>query len=296
MSVFGSEINRFIKSKSILNRLMLINIGLFLVISILAVIGYLSGIGKIEKLIVYNLAVPASLSELLYKPWTLFTYMFLQEDFFHVLFNMIMLYFGGKLFSDLLGERRLLAVYILGGLAGAVLYIVSFNVFPAFQNTINSSIALGASASVLAVFVAVAAYMPDMQVTLFLFGNIKLKWVALIMVVLDFINIKNGNSGGHIAHIGGAIFGLIYTLSLQKGTDLSKGINKLFEGITSLFKPKPKMKVAYKKTKSDAEFNTNKKAKQQQVDAILDKISKSGYDSLTKEEKDILFKISKENF
>ncbi len=138
--------------------------------------------------------------------------------------------------------------------------------------------------------------MPDMQVTLFLFGNIKLKWVALIMVVLDFINIKNGNAGGHIAHIGGAIFGLIYTLSLQKGTDLSKGINKLFEGITSLFKPKPKMKVTYKKTKSDAEFNTNKKAKQQQVDAILDKISKSGYDSLTKEEKDILFKISKENF
>ncbi len=122
MSAFGNEINRFVKSKSILNRLMLINIGLFLIISILAVIGYLSGIGKIEKLIVYNLAVPASLSELLYKPWTVFTYMFLQEDFFHVLFNMIMLYFGGKLFSDLLGERRLLAVYILGGLAGAVLY------------------------------------------------------------------------------------------------------------------------------------------------------------------------------
>lgn len=296
MSVFGNEINRFIKSKSILNRLMLINIGLFLAISIIAVLGYLTGFNNLEKLIVYNLAVPASLNELIYKPWTIFTYMFLQEGFFHILFNMIMLYFGGKLFSDLLGERRLLAVYILGGLAGAILYIISFNTFPVFQTTLNSSIALGASASVLAVFIAVATYMPDMQITLFLFGNIKLKWVALIMVVLDFINIKNGNAGGHIAHIGGAIFGLTYTLLLQKGTDLSKGINKFLDGFTSLFKPKPKMKVSYKKTKSDTEYNTQKKVKQQQIDEILDKISKSGYDSLTKEEKDILFKISKENF
>ena len=222
--------------------------------------------------------------------------MFLHEGFFHILSNMIMLYFGGLLFVEYLGEKRFIATYFLGGISGALLYILVFNIFPAFSSIAPISIALGASASVLAVFVAVASYLPNFSVNLVFFGPVRLKFIALFLVILDLISIDKGNPGGHIAHLGGAMYGYFAMTQLKKGVDFSSGISKLLNWFSSLFKsqPKSKMKVTHKVPRNDEAYNAMKKSKQESIDRILDKISKSGYESLTKQEKEELFKMSKE--
>jgi hypothetical protein len=217
--------------------------------------------------------------------------MFLHEDLLHILFNLLFLYFGGRIFNDLLSSKRLLAVYVLGGVAGAVLFILAFNLFPVFGTGVNYAYALGASASALAVLVAIASYVPNYTVYLMLFGPVKLKWIAVISVVLDLISIKNGNAGGHIAHLGGAAFGFIYASQLKKGNDWAKIFNTPFQIISTLFKPKSKIKVVHRNP-NKASVNGNDRSKQQVIDEILDKISKSGYESLSKSEKEILFKLS----
>lgn len=289
---FVNEIKHQFKKGDVLTRLISVNIAVFLIVNVVWLISFLSGNGNYwSKIIVSWLSVPAGLSQLVYKPWTILTYMFLHEDLFHVLFNLMFLYFGGRIFSDLLNNNRLLAVYILGGIAGALLFILSFNLFPVFSAGLNYSYALGASASALAVLTAIAAYVPDYTVYLMFFGPVKLKWIAIVSVVLDLISIKNGNAGGHIAHLGGAAYGFIYAIQLKKGNDFSFLINKPLTFLNDLFKPKSKIKVAH----HNPQFKSTQKAdksKQQVIDEILDKISKSGYESLSKTEKEILFKLS----
>ncbi len=245
------------------------------------------------------LAVPAALNELLFKPWTLITYMFLHEDFFHILFNMLWLYWFGKIFLEYMGNKKLLSTYVLGGLSGAVLYILAFNIFPVFQGALPMSYALGASASVLAIVIAVATYVPNYTLHLMFLGPVKIKYIAIFSVLLDIMSIQGSNSGGHIAHLGGAIFGFYYVRQLNKGKDLSTGFMSILDKITSYFYSSgSKLHVAHSRGGksgrglSDEEFNSEKKTQQDKMDLILDKISKSGYDSLTKEEKDILFRIS----
>ncbi len=291
MSLF-SEIKKRYSLGSTLLKLIYINAGVFLLVKIVEAIAFLLKLPGLYDGFISYLAVPASLSELATRPWTALTYMFLHEGFLHILFNMLWLYSLGRIFTDYIDQKKLVAVYLLGGLSGAFLYIVSFNLFPAFSDVLHVSVALGASASVMAVVIATAAYIPDYTVQLFLLGRIKLKYMALGIFILTSVLDFSTNTGGKIAHIGGALLGYLYGISLKSGRDIGKGINRVIDGFATWFKPRKKMTVTYKKPMTDYEYNQAKADHQQQINKILEKISKGGYDSLTKEEKEILFKES----
>jgi membrane associated rhomboid family serine protease len=287
------EIKDSFRRGSVLTRLIYVNLAVFVAVKLIQVLFFLFNIGEAGTLIIGWLAVPASFSELLSRPWTIFTYMFLHEGFLHILFNILWLYWLGRIFLEYLDGRKLLGVYILGGLAGAALYILAFNLFPAFEQVLPVSRALGASAGVLAVVISISVYVPNYTIYLLFLGPVKLKYIAAFMIVLDIISISGSNAGGHIAHLGGALFGWFFIRQYRKGRDITRGINDLLTRTSSLFKRRSKLKVEYRKTKTDYEYNKQKVMKQQHIDDILDKISKSGYESLTREEKEILFKVSK---
>lgn len=302
-SVWG-EIVHFYKGHSVLTRLIIINVAVFILVNIIGLFAYLAN--SAGSMFYHNpttlwLAVPSNVDTLIHKPWTIFTYMFLHYDFFHILFNMVTLYFGGRVFVYFLKRNQLVATYILGGLIGATFYIVAFNVFPVFDSIASRSIALGASASVLAVLVAIATYSPNFSMNLIFIGPVKLKYIAIFFVVIDVISIDKGNPGGHIAHLGGAFWGFIYATGLKKGTDFANIFISMGKAIKSFFytERKSTMKVDYRKEQKppsdDYEYNKRKAHNQEQVDEILDKISKSGYESLTKKEKEFLFKMGNKN-
>jgi membrane associated rhomboid family serine protease len=286
------DINKSFYKGSSLTQLIYINIGVFIVIALATIIGFLLTYPMVDEIMIKFLAVPASLNELLLKPWTLITYMFLHKDIWHILFNILWLYWFGTIFLNILDQRKLVAVYLIGGICGAILYVVSFNIFPAFKEIVNESVAIGASASVMAVVVAIAAYTPDYSIRLLLLGRVKIKYMALAILILTSFMDFSVNSGGKLAHIGGAVFGYIYAMNLRQGRDLGIGINKIIDFFATIFKPRKKMRVAYKRPVNDYEYNKVKTDRQAKIDAILDKISKGGYDSLTKEEKDTLFRES----
>lgn len=288
------EVKDTFKHGNMLTKLIYVNLGVFLAVKILDGIFGLFVIGS-ENTLVEWLAVPADLSQLLYKPWTVFTYMFLHQGFLHILFNLLWLFWFGKIFLEYLTGKQLLNVYLLGGISGAALYILAFNLFPAFSEVLPISIALGASAAVLAIVVATAVYVPDYTVYLMFLGQVKLKYIALVSVLLDLVLLMDGNAGGHIAHIGGAIFGWFYITQLRKGKDISSGFGKTLDGFASWFKPKKNLKVTYKRGETDLDYNKRKKTEQKDIDKILEKIAKSGYESLTKSEKEILFRQSMNN-
>lgn len=292
MGTIADNIKSSFRKGSNLIRLIYINAAVFLIISITLIIGFLLRNQDIPRATVDLLAVPASLHALALKPWTLITYMFTHKDIWHILFNMLWLYWFGIIFLEYLDQRKLVAVYLLGGLSGAILYIASFNIFPAFTDVINDSVAIGASASVMAIVIAIAAYVPDYTVSLFLFGRIKIKYLALAIFILTTVMDFSVNSGGKLAHMGGALFGYLYTINIKRGHDPGKWINSIIDFFATLFKPRKKMKVTYRKPADEYEYNKVKSEHQGRINHILDKISKGGYDSLTKDEKDFLFKES----
>ena len=286
------DIKRTFRHGSNLTRLIYINISVFLIISLSAIISFLLDYPAIESKILDLLSIPASYKYLLVKPWTLITYMFTHKDIWHIVFNMLWLYWFGRIFLEYLDQRKLVAVYLMGGISGAIVYVLSFNIFPAFTGVVAESVAIGASASVMAVVIAIAAYVPDYTVQLFLLGRIKIKYMALAIFILTSVMDFSINSGGKLAHIGGAIFGFFYIQNLRKGRDIAKGFNRIIDFFATIFKPRKKLKVTYKKPASDYDYNKIKTDRQAKINLILDKISKGGYDSLTKEEKDTLFKES----
>jgi membrane associated rhomboid family serine protease len=286
------DIRRTFGRGSSLTKLIYLNIAIFLFIAIGSIIGYLLNDQTLSFKILNLFSVPASIKALLLRPWTLVTYMFTHKDILHILFNMLWLYWFGRIFLEYLDQKKLVAVYLLGGISGAIIYIISFNIFPAFSQIVTESVAIGASASVMAVVVAISVYVPDYSINLFLLGRVKIKWVALVIFILTSVMDFSVNSGGKLAHIGGALFGYLYTVSLHRGRDLGKGINKLLDFFVTLFKPRKKIRVTYKKPKTDYEYNKAMADHQAKINKILDKISKGGYDSLTKEEKDLLFNES----
>jgi membrane associated rhomboid family serine protease len=292
MGIWDDIKNTFKKGNS-LNRLIYINIGLFLVISVIGIIGFLIANPEISGWTIRFLSVPSSLNTLFVKPWTLFTYMFTHKELLHVLVNMLWLWWFGSIFLEYLDQKKLVAVYLLGGIAGAIMYVLSYNIFPAFSLVVEESIPLlGASASVMAVVVAIAAYVPDYTVSLFLFGRIKIKYIAVLIFILTSVLDFSVNSGGKLAHIGGALFGYFYTMRYKRGKDPVKWFNNLADRLASLLRPSKKMKVTHKRRADDYEYNKTRGERQEQINKILDKISKGGYDSLTKEEKDLLFRES----
>lgn len=300
--IFSEGIGKGIRSSfrqgSSLTRLIYINCGIFLGLKIIYLLLLLTGSGKdFYSIILEWVGVPADPEYLLYRPWTLLSYMFTQFEFLHLLFNMLWLYWFGSFFLNYFTERQLTGVYILGGLAGALLYIGAYNLFPYFdQLTRLSSWAIGASASVMAIVFAVCTYLPQHKVYIFLIGPVKLIYLALFTALIDLLSIQSGNAGGHIAHLGGALFGYCFILGIRRNKDFSFGIIALSDKIRQLFSRKKKMRVKYKKKATDMndrEYNEYKKNQNDRINEILDKISKSGYDSLSREEKEILFKSGK---
>lgn len=268
-----------------LYRLLLINVVVFLVLMLARTVSFLFQTdGDILALVIAKLSLPPSLSNILLQPWSLITYMFLHVDFFHILFNLLVLFWTGKLFVEYLGNDKLIATYLLGGLTGALIYILSFNIFPVFASVGGSAHLMGASAGVIAVLVAVATLLPDYTVFLIIFGAVRLKYIAIVSILLYAISIPNGNAGGELAHLGGALFGFVMIKQLRNGRDLTKWMTALLK---FNFKKKTQMKVVRNTNQSNASV-----ASEELVDRILDKINKSGFDSLTKDEKEILYKAS----
>jgi membrane associated rhomboid family serine protease len=276
---------RTFKTSSKLYLLIAINVVVFLAINIPAVLEQLTMRSDLISSYTYeHLALPSYLPKLLTRFWTPLTYMFMHDGIFHILFNMLWLYWMGQIFEDFLGNKRIVGLYLLGGLAGAALYVASYNIFPAFTESgaLLTSSAVGASASVMAIIVAAATIVPEYTISLMFIGPVRLKWLVLIYVIIDFLGITGPNAGGEIAHLGGALIGFVYVKQLQRGNDW-------IGSISSLFKPRRKLKVV----SNNRDKNANDTPRQEEVDRILDKISKTGYDNLSKQEKDILFRASK---
>ncbi|MCU0377879.1 MAG: rhomboid family intramembrane serine protease [Bacteroidales bacterium] len=288
------EIKASFRHGTSLTRLIYVNAGIFLIIKILEMISVLASRPELAATVISYLAVPASVGALAGKPWTPVTYMFLHQGFIHFLFNMLWLWWFGKIFVSYLDQRKVVSLYLMGGLAGALLYIIIFNIFPAFAGAVNVSVALGASAAVMALVVATAVYLPEMELHLLFFGRIRLKYLALITFLITSVFDFSVNTGGKIAHIGGALMGLAYGYGLKNGTDIGAWLNSIIDFFVTLFKPGRRMKVTYKKPKTDYDYNKIKAERQKAIDHILDKISKGGYDSLTREEKEILFSESQQ--
>lgn len=302
-----NELKSFFRRKDILSRLILINVVVFTLINVVSLFLYLLNIDQnfvqtngVNRL-TYYLSLPSDILSFLLRPWSIITYMFVQEGVFHLFFNMIILYVGGQIFNRFIGANKLLSVYMISGMIGAILYMLTFNIFPTFGSVVNSSFAIGSSAAVLGVFVAAATFVPNLEMNVILLGNVKLKYIAILFIVLDILNIRNGNAGGHIAHIGGAIYGYFYINQLKKNIDYSLLFNKYWQHILHVFQKKgqesPFQNVHrnHKKPITDDEYLKNKNKDQAEVNAILEKIKKSGYESLTTNEKQKLFKASKDS-
>lgn len=280
------------KQASIVAKLILINVLLFFVVYLGAFFFKLSANSFVSWFV-----LPTDLSSFITQPWSLLSYAFLHGGFWHVFWNMYLLYWFGGYVLNLFTSKRFLTIYLLGAISGGLLYILAYNVFPVFNN-VNGSL-IGASAAVLAIVIFIATYTPNSEVRIFMF-RIKLWQFGLAMVILDLVMLpSSGNAGGLIAHLGGAAFGFIYANQLAKGNDIGVWFENIMDKVANLFnsrKDRPFTKVhRAKSNKRAAKVKPTKAEHQKKIDAILDKIGKSGYDSLTKAEKDFLFKAGKDN-
>ena len=242
------------------------------------------------------LSLPASFVALMYQPWSLFTYMFMHAGILHLLFNMLWFYWFGRLFLNFYSSKHLRGLYVLGGLCGGLLYMISYNVFPYFEGSVEIATLVGASASVLAIVVATAVREPEFPVQFMFIGTVRLKYVALFMVLFDLLFMTSSNAGGHIAHLGGAAAGFWFAMGLAKGTDPTKWINIVLDFFSRGFKMpkrKPKMKVHYGNRQQQYDYNARKKADEDEINRILEKLRKSGYGSLSEDEKKKLFDASR---
>jgi len=286
-----TNLKRTFQAGSILAKLIYINVGLFILIRLLTVLLLLFNLEGFPFL--NYLQMPSSPELLLYRPWTIFTYMFTHFDFLHILFNMLWLYWFGQIFLYFFNERQLGGLYVLGGIAGALFFMLAYNIFPYFQGIAHTSFLMGASASVMAIVFAVSFYKKDFEINLLIIGRVKLIYLAAFTLILDLLSITSQNAGGHIAHIGGALFGIWFATRIKAGKDLTAPMNRLIDKVVNLKKRKPKMKVTYKRTETDHEYNARKKQESVDLDTILDKLKRSGYESLSAEEKKQLFDASK---
>lgn len=292
------EIKTSFKRGGVITRIIYANVGIFIILRLLATFASIAFPSFTRADLLEWIAIPASMPLFIYRFWTIFTYQFVHFDFLHLVFNMLWLYWFGAFFLQHFMQRQLLSVYLLGGIAGAALYLLSFNFLPYYQDAILGAHMIGASASILALVTASATAYPNQTIQLMLIGQVKLKYLALATIAIDLMSITSANAGGHIAHLGGALAGYIFANSyLKQNRDISNWINQLIDAFASIFKTKnkkPKMRARHTtKQQSDWEYNKHKKQKSQELDRILDKIKTSGYESLSKKEKEELFKASK---
>jgi membrane associated rhomboid family serine protease len=277
----------YLYTHNAIKRIIAANVAVFLIIALPTVFLFLVGNdGSAIQAVLQWFKLPASVVRLATQPWSIVSYMFLHNGFFHLLFNMLWLYWIGNILHEYLGNRKVYEVYFIGGLAGALAFIISYNIFPVFSSVRDTQFAVGASAGVLAVVIATATLLPDYTIQLLFFGNVRLKYIALITVLLDIISIPQGNQGGHLAHLGGAVFGYLYIRYIYKYGNLVP------DSWLSIFSRKKNIKIYHRASASKPDGHNL--PSQHEIDGVLDKISRSGYDSLSKREKEILFKASKD--
>ncbi|PKP26127.1 MAG: rhomboid family intramembrane serine protease [Bacteroidetes bacterium HGW-Bacteroidetes-2] len=282
---------------NVLEKLIAINVIVFVLMYVFQAIAFLFKFQ--ENFILDWLVFSKDPEDLLFKPWSIVTYAFLHSGILHLLGNMLILYYAGTYFITYFTQKKILNFYFLGAIVGALVYLLSYNFFPAFAGT-GRSYLLGASAGVMAVLVGIATKVPNLGIRLLFIGTIKLWYIAAFFVVLDIIRIPTENAGGFLAHLGGSFFGYFYVKQLDKGNDIGKWWENFMDWFVNLFtsrKEKPFRNVHRNKTQTSSKTPTAdyKAINQKKIDTILDKISKSGYDSLSKDEKDFLFKSGKED-
>ena len=276
---------------NIAEKLIVVNVALFIITRLVAVL-----FGTSVDALVHWFELPKDFGTFITQPWSIVTYAFFHGNLGHIFFNMIMLYFTGRIFMNLFGERKFINVYFLGAIFGGLLFMLSYNIFPALTGLNNSLI--GASAAVMAVLIFVCTYTPTQEVRV-IFFNIKLWHLGVTFIVIDLVFIGgNSNIGGRLSHLGGAFIGYLYASQLTKGRDIGAGFSRMLDSIQNLFTKEKKapLKTVYRKPSSNLKTvaASDKEKHQRQIDIILDKISKSGYESLSKAEKDFLFKAGKE--
>lgn len=300
MNEIWKDIKKRFTQGDILTRLIYVNAGVF-IISLLFSIAWGLVTGKnyesASSIFAWWFALPTNnLESFAFKPYTLITSIFLHIEFFHLFWNMLLLYFLGRIFLNYFNQKQLFGLYVLGGLIGGLTLLVITNISPYFK---APNIAFGASAGVMAIVIAIVSYTPKTSVNIFGFFPIKILWIGLFFVLSDVFYFYDSNTGGHLAHLAGAAVGYWFASAFKQGRDITNKTNKYVLKIQNLFSRKTKMKVVYNQTRvremSDADYNSSEKVSQAEIDTILDKISASGYSSLTKKEKDILFQYSNKN-
>lgn len=281
-------------------QLIIINVVVFVVLGLLRVVADLGGAEEIFFFIDKQFMIPPTGSEFITRPWTMITYMFNHAGLMHILFNMLWFYFFGRLIIEYLGNEKLISIYVVGGIAGAVAYLFMYNVVPFYIVRSGGLGMVGASAAIDAIVIAAATLLPNYTIQLLFFGPVRIKYIAIFSVVISVLSATGGNAGGNIAHLGGAGIGFLYIKSLNGGTDIGRWVIVVMNFFKSFFVSQPKMTVNYSskkkktaKTTSTTKTTASNIADQTEIDAILDKISQSGYESLSKEEKQKLFNASK---
>lgn len=296
MGNFVTDLKQKFERGDISIRFIFVNVGVFFISSLIMVLFTL--FNHNGAYLLHYLELPAAIESFILQPWALLSYMFMHAGVLHLLFNMLWLYWFGQLFLYQFTAKHFRGLYLLGGICGGLFYMIAYNLFPYFATSLPFSYLLGASASVLAIVVATAVRLPEHKVQFMFIGSVRLKYVALFVVVSDLLFVTSGNAGGHIAHLGGALAGWLFASGLRKGTDFTAWINYTWDAIANLLtkssKPqKPKMKVHYGEKSADYDFNARKKQQGEEVDRILEKLKKSGYASLSAEEKKRLFDASR---
>ena len=295
---FIDDLKRTYLHGSMLLRIIFINIAVFVLLHLMAFVALLFNVDGNELLSWVEL--PSNLSLLIRKPWTLLTYMFTHYGLMHILFNMLWLYWLGRIFMEFFSPKQLTGLYLLGGWGGALLYLMAYNLLPYFAG--HSGLLLGASASVIAIVVATAVYAPDYKIGLLFIGEVSIKWIAIVTVAIDLLGMDTGNIGGSIAHIGGAIVGVWFALRIKRGRDITRPLNACIDSVVGLFNGRSIKMPDFKRGRQQS-GNTKKEPQranhpagtvsEEELDTILKKIKVAGYDALTDEEKDKLFKASR---
>ena len=297
--MFKELVSKF-RSADIVRKFIYVNVSVYIILVLIGVFSVLLNTPSLVATVKSWLVLPASPVLILHRPWTLFTYMFLHGSFMHILWNMFALYFFGRIFLDFFSVRHFWCVYLSGGVSGALFYVLAYNVFPYFQGVLHVSHLVGASAAVLAVVTAAAVRSPEYRINLLFFGSVKLSTFAIITVCISVLMLSGNNAGGNFAHLGGAFGGYLFAMLLGKGIDVTDILCRPVDWVRSMIGKlrsprRKKRKFTYSpggKHGTDYEHNARKRAAEAEVDAILEKIKKGGYASLSEEEKKRLFNAS----
>ena len=303
-SILDDLRNEFHKTNNTIVKLIWVNVLVFVSVIVLRVIFHFSNADHIYGLIMDQLRLPAAFGTFIYKPWTLFTNFFVHEGFLHILFNVLFLYWFGQLLEEYIGGRRVMALYILGGLSGGLAFLLMYNLVPYLQTSVASISLVGASGAVFAIIVGAATLLPDYTFFLLLLGPVRLKYIAAFYILLSFAELVGSNAGGNLAHIAGALVGFGFIKSLQNGIDWGTPLYGFLEFFKTLFTARkepmiPRREKTATTIQKYAAQNISKTSSasapdQDEIDSILDKISKSGYESLSREEKQKLYKASQQ--